>query len=180
MIYSYAECLAKYGTPYKLKRAVTESSIFKIEEGVYSDEETPSSLEIVVKKYPNAVLCGEYAFYAHDLTDVVPDKYSIATKSKAARINDPRVFQVYMRDDILTLGCITKEIEGVDVKIYDKERMLVELLRNKSAMPRDLYKEILLSYRKIIYNLDVRRIQEYIKIFPKSKMIKKAFSEEVL
>lgn len=180
MIYSYSECLTKYDSPYKLKRAVEDSSIFKIEDGIYSDEESPSSLEVIMKKYPNAILCGEYAFYVHDLTDVVPDQYSIATKSKAARINDPRVFQVYMRDDILPLGCITKEIEGVEVRIYDKERMLIELLRNKNVMPRDLYKEILLSYRKIVFDLDIRRIQEYIKVFPKSKMIKKAFSEEVL
>ena len=180
MIYSYSECLIKYGTPFKLKRAVENSSIYKLEKGIYSDEQNPSPLEIVSKKYPNAILCGEFAFYAHDLTDVVPDQYSIATKSKAARIDDPRVFQIYMRDDILSLGCITKEVEGVYVSIYDKERMLIELLRNKNVMPRDLYKEILLSYRKIIYDLDIRRIQEYIKIFPKSKMIKKAFSDEVL
>lgn len=180
MVYSYTECLTKYGSPFKLKRAIANSCIYKIEEGVYSNEENPSPLEIIFKKYPNAILCGEYAFYAHDLTDVVPDQYSIATKSKAARISDPRVFQIYMRDDILPLGCVTREIEGITVRIYDKERMLIELLRNKNVMPRDLYKEVLLSYRKIIYDLDVRRIQEYIKIFPKSKMIKKAFSEEVL
>lgn len=180
MIYSYSECLTKYGTAFKLKRAVENSIIYKIEEGIYSDEQNPSPLEIVFKKYPNAILCGEYAFYVHDLTDVVPDLYTIATKAKAAKINDARIFQIYMRDDILPLGCIIKEIEGVKVRIYDKERMLLELLRNKNVMPRDLYKEILLSYRKIIYDLDIRRIQEYIKIFPKSKMIKKAFSDEVL
>ena len=180
MIFSYSECLAKFASPYKLKRAVENSSIYKIEEGIYSDEANPSPLEIVFKKYPNAILCGEYAFYVHDLTDVIPDRYSIATKAKAAKLNDSRVFQIYMRDDILPLGCITQEIEGVNVRIYDKERMLIELLRNKNVMPHDLYKEILLSYRKIIYDLDIRRIQEYIKIFPKSKMIKKAFSEEIL
>ena len=180
MIYSYSECLTKYGSPFKLRRAVENATIYKIEEGIYCDEQNPSSLEIVFKKYPNAILCGEFAFYAHDLTDVVPDRYSIATKAKAAKINDPRVFQIYMRDDILPLGCITKEIDGVNVNIYYRERMLLELLRNKNVMPRDLYKEILLSYRKIIYDLDIRRIQEYIKIFPKSKMIKKAFSDEVL
>lgn len=180
MIYSYAECLTKYDSPYKLKRAVANASIYKLEEGIYSDEEHPSSLEIILKKYPSAILCGEYAFYAHNLTDVVPDQYSIATKAKAAKINDPRVFQIYMRDDILPLGCINQEIEGVNARIYDKERMLIELLRNKNVMPRDLYKEILLSYRKIIYDLDIRRVQEYIKIFPKSKMIKKAFADEVL
>lgn len=180
MLYSYAECITKYGTSYRLKRAVANSNIYKIEEGIYSDNKNPSDLEIIFKKYPNAILCGEYAFYAHGLTDVVPDKYSVATKAKAARINDQRIFQIYMRDDILLLGCITQEIEEANVRIYDKERMLVELLRNKNVMPRDLYKEILLTYRKIIYDLDVRRIQEYINIFPKSKMIKKAFSEEIL
>ena len=72
-----------------------------------------------------------------------------------------------------------KEISGVTVKIYDKERMLIELLRNKNSMPYDLYKEIIGNYRKIIEGLEIWRIQEYADIFPKSKMIKKALEEEV-
>ena len=136
-------------------------------------------MEIIVKKYPNAILTGEYAFYCHDLTDVIPEKYNIATKAKAAKLSDPRILQIYVRDDLLMLGVTEKDINGVTAKIYDKERMLIELLRNKNSMPYDLYKEIIGNYRKIIEELQIWRIQEYADVFPKSKMIKKALEEEV-
>ena len=71
-------------------------------------------------------------------------------------------------------------IDGVKVRIYDKERMLIELLRNKNSLPYDLYKEIIMNYRKIIGGLEIWRIQEYASIFPKSKMISKALDEEII
>lgn len=89
-------------------------------------------------------------------------------------------YQVFVREDVFPLGIIEEEIDGDGVRIYDRERMLIELLRNKNKMPYDLYKEILLNYRSIIDELEVWRIQEYASIFPKSKMISKALDEEVL
>ena len=71
-------------------------------------------------------------------------------------------------------------MDGVQVRIYDKERMLIELLRKKNSMPYDLYKEIIMNYREIIGNLQILRIQEYASIFPKSKLISKALDEEVM
>ena len=98
-------------------------------------------------------MTGKYAFYCHDLTNVIPEKYYIATKAKAAKHTDHRIVQLYVKDDLLQLGVTEKEINGVTVKIYDKERMLIELLRNKNTMPYDLYKEIIGNYRKIIEDL---------------------------
>lgn len=179
MMLTYKECIEKFGNDYQLARAVAEEEIYRVEPGVYSSERYSSELEIIVKKYPNAILAGEYAFYFHDLTEVIPEKFHIATKAKAAKLLDPRIEQIYVRDDLLQLGVIEKEIDRVTVKIYDKERMLIELLRNKNSMPYDLYKEIIGNYRKIIEGLQIWRIQEYADIFPKSKMIKKALEEEV-
>lgn len=179
MILTYTECIDRYGSDYQLKKAVAEEQIYRIESGLYSTKRYAEELEIIVKKYPNAILTGEYAFYCHDLTDVIPEKYYIATKAKAAKLLDSRIVQIYVRDDLLMLGVTKKDINGVTVKIYDKERMLIELLRNKKSMPHDLYKEIIGNYRKIIEELQIWRIQEYADIFPKSKMIKKALEEEV-
>ncbi len=179
MILNYKECIDKYGNDYQLGKAVAEELIYRVESGLYSTEPYSTELEIIVKKYPNAILTGEYAFYCHDLTDVIPEKYFIATKAKAAKLSDPRIVQIYIRDDLLMLGVTEKDINGVTVKIYDKERMLIELLRNKNSMPYDLYKEIIGNYRKIIEELQIWRIQEYADIFPKSKLIKKALEEEV-
>ena len=180
MILSYKEAAQECGSDYYLLKAVSEGSMFKIEEGVYSTERFEPEIGIVMKKHPKAVIAGEYAFYVHGLTNVIPDKYDLATSSKAAPITDPRVRQSYVNDKVFSLGIIEKEIDGINVRIYDKERMLIELLRKKNSMPYDLYKEIILNYREIISHLEIWRIQEYASIFPKSKMISKALDEEVM
>lgn len=180
MILSYDEAVKKYGTDYKLKKAVESGDCFKIENGIYSNKRYESELEVILKKYPKAILSGEYAYYIHGLTDVIPEKYSLATSSKAAKITDKRVIQIYVRQDLLPLGVEEIEKNGVSIRVYDKERMLIELLRNKNSMPYDLYKEILLNYREIINDLEIWRIQEYAESFPKSKMISKALDEEVM
>ena len=64
-------------------------------------------------------------------------------------------------------------------RIYDRERMLIELLRFKNSLPFDYYKEILGNYRNHIYELDIERIQEYASVFPKSKMISDTLDAEV-
>ncbi len=179
MILTYTECISEYGNDYQLNKAVAEEKIYRIELGLYSTKQYPSELEIIAKKYPEVILTGEYAFYYHGLTDVIPEKYHVATKAKAAKLSDSRIIQLYVKDGLLLLGVIEKEINGVTVRIYDKERMLIELLRNKNTMPYDLYKEIVGNYRKIIEELQIWRIQEYADVFPKSKMIKKALEEEV-
>ena len=180
MIMSYEEAIKEYGSDYKLKKAIDSGVVFKIENGIYSSRKYNNELEVILKKYPKAILAGEYALYIHGLTDVIPEKYSLATSSKAARITDKRVEQLYVRQDLLPLGVQEIEKNGAAIRVYDKERMLIELLRNKNSMPYDIYKEILLNYRGIIGDLEIWRIQEYAEKFPKSKKISKALEDEVM
>ena len=179
MLLSYNEAIEYCGSTYGLSKALKDKTLYKQESGVYSTESHDSELAVIMKKYPKAVLTGEYAFYIHGLTDLIPEKYNLATPSKAAMLTDKRIKQVYVREDIFPLGIVNKNISGNDIRIYDKERMLIELLRNKNSMSYDLYKEILNNYRAIIDELQIWRIQEYASIFPKSKMITKALDEEV-
>ena len=66
------------------------------------------------------------------------------------------------------------------IRIYSRERLLIELLRYKSKLPFDLYKEVLLSFRKIITQLNMQDIQDYAMAVPKRKMIMEALQMEVL
>ena len=179
MIVTYKECIDMYGSNYQLAKAIEDKNLFRVEAGIYSTDAIYSDLEVIVKKYPNSILTSYSAFYYHGLTDWIPDKYHLATKSKAAKLLDERVVQIYVRDDLLNVGVINENIHGVVVKMYDKERMLIEVLRNKNVMPYDIYKEIIGNYRIIIDTLEIWRIQEYVELFPKSKMIRKALEEEV-
>ena len=180
MLMTYSECISKYGNPYQIEKMVKKECLFKIEDGIYSDTPCYSELGVLGKKYPKAVLTGGYAFYYYGFTDLVPEKYTFATSSKAAPITDSKIRQIYIRNDIFPLGVTVADIEDTEVKIYDKERLLIELLRNKNLMPRDLYKEVIQHYREIIDSLEIWRIQEYAATFPKSKLISRALDEEVL
>jgi hypothetical protein len=180
MLFTYNEAIEKCGSAYKMSQDINNKKIFKLEEGIYSTEENVPEIGIIMKKYPKAVLTGEYAFYIHGMTNLIPDLYDLATPSKAAKLKDNRIRQIYVRDDIFPLGIEEKEVNGITVRIYDKERMLIELLRNKNSMPYDLYKEILVNYREELNRLQIWRIQEYAIRFPKSKMISKALDVEVM
>lgn len=43
------------------------------------------------------------AFYAHGLTDEIPDIYHLATRREVIRIKDERIKQYFIKDSILNL-----------------------------------------------------------------------------
>lgn len=180
MLYSYEQIIKMFGSDRKLKQALKEKKVFKIEEGIYSDNQLVPELAIISKKYPNAIFTLNSAFYYHGLTDVIPNQYYLATPKETTKIRDKRVKQKFENSSELNLGVITMIYNTTEIKIYNKERMLVELLRNKSKISFDYYKEVLISYRKIIHKLDIQSIQEYALSLPKSNMILESLQMEVL
>lgn len=179
MIMTYADCIARLKTDYMIKKAIKEGTLFQIEKGFYSDVPDASSLAVISKKYPNAIVTMDTAFYYHGLTDVIPDVYCLATDKHSIALKDPRVRQIYVDSNVLDEGVITMQRRDATFKIYDRERMLIELLRYKKKLPYDYYKEILGNYRNLIYELDIERVQEYASVFPKSKTISALLDSEV-
>lgn len=179
MIYTYRQCLECWNSDYQINLAVQTGKLHKIEKGIYADTPRVSNLAIITAKYPNAIITMDTAFYYHGMTDVIPDEYWIATSQSSRVLRDSRIKQMFVNKDILDLGVTTMEKRDAVFKIYDKERMLIELLRFKNKLPYDYYKEILWNYRNIIHELDIARIQEYAEIFPRSKMISEALDLEV-
>lgn len=180
MLYSYAQCIELFGTDRKIKQAIDNEQIYKIEKGIYSNTKYVSELAIISMKYPNAIFTLNSAFYYHGLTDTIPDLYFLATSKETTKIRDKRVKQKFENSKALNLGAIKMNYNNVEIKIYNRERMLVELIRNKSNLAFDYYKEILLNYRKIIYELDIQAIQEYAYALPKTNMILETLQLEVL
>lgn len=179
MIYSYEEVKNTYKSTYQIRKALANGKIFKIEKGIYSDEEIANPLEIIVKKYPNAIFTMDSAFYFHGLTDVIPKKTYLAVKRDSIRINNSKISQMFVLEKLFEIGKTEITFEGVRIPIYDKERMLIELIRNKKRMAFDYYKEIINSYRRKSNQLDIRNIEDYIKEFGVEDYIFKTIQEEV-
>jgi len=180
MIYTYDECLKKYKTNHFIKKALKENKLNKIEKGIYSENKNIPVLEIITKKYPKAILTMNTAFYYHGLTDVIPDEYYLATKDCSKKLVDKRIKQIYVPERLFELGKEEGTNNGIKYLIYNKERMLIELLRFKNSLPFNYYKEIINNYREIINELNIAEIEKYAKLFPKSKMILETLKKEVL
>lgn len=168
----------KYST-YQLNKAIENKELFKVDNGLYSDVEFVNPLEIILKKYPNAIFTSDSAYYYYDLTDVIPDYFYLATKRSDSRINDKNIKQIFIPNDLFEFGKTQIEVESVKINIYDEERMLVELIRKKNLIPFDYYKEIITNYRKKIDTLDIYKIQEYISYYKNESSLYDALMREV-
>ena len=93
----------KYST-YQLNKAIENKELFKVENGLYSDVEYVNPLEIICKKYPDAIFTSDSAFYYYDLTDVIPDYFYLATKRTDTRITDKSIKQIFIPNDLFEFG----------------------------------------------------------------------------
>ena len=175
-----AECLSEYGSDYKIRQMVDAGEIFRIGKELYSEEKDVPELAILAYKYPKAVLTMRNAFYMHGLTDKIPDEYDFATERDATKIKDKRIKQFFYPESFFEQGVIITDYKGYQIRLYSKERMLIELLRYKSKLPFDYYKEILLNYRRILPQLNIQLIQDYAYAAPKSSRILETLRLEVL
>ncbi len=179
MIYNYNEIKDKFGSDYQVKKAISNGMLYKLESGLYSDKESIHYLDIFTKKYPKAIISGDSAYYYHNLTDVIPKKIYMTTDRNSGRFKDNHIEQSYEIDNYFSLGKTSIEYEGVKINIYDKERMLLEIIKNKNNTSYDYYKEIINNYRKIRDNLDIMKLQNYSNIYPNGEKLMEMIQDEV-
>lgn len=183
MIKSTAELLPIYGGLYGIAKAVRGGELIKVGHGLYCDDKPElSELEIICARYPRAVLTGESAYSYHGLSDYVPERYSFATPLNAHRILNPKVRQSFMECAMAAIGIEEFKTKYGTVRIYDKERMLIELFRLKSRLSPDYFREIVNSYRDLakLDSIDFRKLSSYCLQFKKGHLIQKRIEEVVL
>jgi len=178
MLYFHKELKEKLKSDYQIQKAVEEKRYFKVDDGLYSDKQNVNYIEIIAKKYPNFVIYGDSAYYYHNLTDFIPQKIVLATtKNNTIRSNFIR--QVRLTDELFSLGITKTKINGIELNIYDKERMLIELVRGKNTMGYDMYKEIITNYRKIADELDMEKLEKYLSYFSYEDRLFEMIQDEV-
>ena len=179
MIYSYKELLEKYGTRYNIKKAIDNKEIFKIENGIYSNKKIVDPIILYSKKYPSGVITMDSAFYFYDLTDVIPNKVYLATPSNYRTIKNEKIVQIFSDKNVLNAGKESIKVNECTVNIYNKERLLVELIRKRKQIPFDYYKEIISNYREMVDQLDMQKIEEYLSLFKNDLNLSEALQREV-
>lgn len=180
MILTYSQCLAKYGSDYNIKKEIKKGNLYQKEKGIYSDTEFCSHLEIISAKHPQAIFSGKSAYYYYGFTDVIPDKYTVTTKRESARFKDSSIKQSFVTPELYGFGIDVMQYQNVQIRIYSRERLLVDLIRFRSKYSLDYYKEIICSYRHIVDQLDFFEMEDYSMMLKNGENIMNTIQMEVL
>jgi len=168
--------LVKFGIPRTyLSILVKRGEIQRISRGVYSaagymiDEMV--SLQV---RYKGAIFSHETAIYLLGLTDRTPLFYSMtvpaAYNATTLKASGAKVY--FVKRNLFLLGVITlKSPHGNDVKTYNLERTICDLLRNRNQIDIQLLNEALKKY-VIHKNRNIDQLYNFAKQFRIQKIVR--------
>ena len=93
------------------------------------------------------------------------------------KMKENNIKQIFMTDELYHVGINNMTYQNVNIKTYDLERLLIEIVRNKTKINNDSYREIIESYSKIARLLNKRKLDEYLKSFKNPKIIERINKE---
>ncbi|MGN0545080.1 MAG: hypothetical protein ACI4I0_05925 [Acutalibacteraceae bacterium] len=180
MVMNYSDCCEKFGGRYRTDLLIRKGQLRRVAVGLYSDTPEWSNIEVVLARYPNAVVTLQSAYYYYELSDSIPDAFHLATDRDASKIYDERIVQHFLPKGTVGIGVVaSKFMNDVVSRIFDKERLLIETARNKTKLPYDLYKEVIESFRRIKETLYPAKLTDYLESFPKKDSILRTIESEV-
>ena len=177
MIIRHKDLVNKGYSAYQIKKLVEEKKLYFVKKGVYSTDKNINYFEVIAKKHPNAVYTLETAAYIYKLKKKLPNLYYVASKQKDRKMKEEYIKQVFMTDELYHIGINNMTYMNVNMKAYDLERLLIEIVRNKTNIDNDSYKEIINSYSKIAQLLNKRKLEEYLPHFKNSKILERINNE---
>ncbi len=134
-IVTYKELLDAGYTKYQIKKLCDQEILEKLDRGVYGLINDLKD-EFLIHQMNNQFIfySNETALYLHNLCDRYPSKMSVTTKS-GYHIRNTNLKVYYVKEELLFLGVETiKTPQGSDVLVYDKERTICDIIKNKNRI----------------------------------------------
>jgi len=171
--------LSENGVHYRLiNKLIEEGKINKIRYGYYQwqDEKVFTEAAIVTRLFPDGILCMETALLYYDYTERTPAAWHIAVDNRSSRtrfkIDYPIVKPHYIEQDRLGIGVVKGEIDGVEVQIYNRERILCDYLRRINSTDGEIFNGVIKGYVKDSEK-DIAQLMEYAKKLGVERKVRK-------
>lgn len=106
-------------------------------------------LVTVAKKVPQGVIYLISALAMHEMTTQIPHEVWIAIprNSEPPRFDFPPTRTARLSEPAYGLGIETHELDGFEVKVYSREKTLVDCFRKRNEVGTDVVLEALKSYK---------------------------------
>lgn len=137
-----------------LRKYTDAGKLEQIRKGLYVlTDRIPDEYALLQKQCGDAVFSYGTALYLWELSDRVPHMYDITIpRGKNVTIlkrNNPNLRCHYMLLELYEIGITqTRSPQGAEVKLYDRERCICDLIRDKEKMDMQLYTQAIKDYFK--------------------------------
>ena len=137
-----------------IQQLLNDGFIEKIKRGYYHWLEACGEREIKIinRLFPDAVLCMDTALFYYQYSDRNPAEWNITIDKNASRsrtnIDYPFVKAYRVEPSLVSLGETKGSIDFVDVRIYDRDRTICDVLRNMNKMDKEIFNKAIQSYVK--------------------------------
>lgn len=137
-----------------IQRMLEQGLIEKLKRGYYHWIQDYGTSEVVIinSLFPDAVLCMETALFYYRYSDRNPAEWNIAIDKNVSRqrtkIDYPFVKAYRVEPALLPIGEAKGEIDFTEVRIYDRDRTICDVLRNRNKMDREIFNKAIQNYVK--------------------------------
>lgn len=163
MLKTYKELSFEGINDKQIKKLILEKKLFKIDKGLYSDNENVTTYELISKKYSNAIVTLESAFYLYGIAEEISDLILLATSHKSKVLKNDKIKQSFISDDIFELGKTEIKFNDNIINIYDKEKLLIEIIRNKNKYSSEYFNKVINYYKLNEKEIDKNKLYSYLK-----------------
>lgn len=159
-----------------INELIEKGCLEKVRQGwyqiVYKDVET-SEASLIAAMFPDGVICMYTALFYYRYSDRTPLDWDIAidrdTSKSRFKIDYPYVKPYYMEKIHLEYGITEAVFEDVTMKIFDRDRLLCECIKNENKMDKETYNKAIQAY----INDSNKSISNLIKYAKQRNMLKK-------
>lgn len=135
-----------------LQKLIAQGYVEKVRYGYYQwvDQEDFSEVSIVVRLFPDAILCMDTALRYYGYSDRTPVEWHLAVSKDSGKsrfkIDYPFVKPYYIEPSLLERGLTIGKMDGHKVRIYDKDRLMCDCLRYRNKMDKEIFNKAIQNY----------------------------------
>lgn len=134
------------------QKLIEEGCIEKVRRGYYQwiDHEDFSETGTVIRLFPDAILCMDTALRYYGYSDRTPGEWHLAVSKDSGKsrfnIDYPFVKPYYIEPTVLELGLTRGNMDGYEIQIYDKDRVICDCLRYRNKMDKEIFNKAIQNY----------------------------------
>lgn len=155
-----------------LKNLADKGEVTCVARGIYvSDSATVSEYYSYGEQYKSGVFSHSTALYFYDLTDRTPFQLDMTFPSNV-RISNYMIKSHYISKDKFEIGLTKiKLLDGTTVRVYNKERTICDIIRDRNKIDSQILNNALNEYMKR-NDKNLNLLYEYAKKFNILKVLK--------